>query len=46
MVAWVYLSMWWRGCYRDRHDGFAAMGNGFIDRCGGVVVSEIGVMGF
>ena len=46
MVAWVCLAVWWRGCYQDRHDGFATMGNGFIDRCGGVVVCEIGVMGF
>ena len=37
--------MWWCGCCQDRRDGFATMGNGFIDRCGGVVVIKIGMMG-
>ena len=34
------------GCRRDRHGGFAIMGNGFANRCVGMVIGEIGVIGF
>lgn len=42
----VDLLPWVMGCQRDWGGGFADMGNGFANRCGGVVVSEIRVMGF
>ena len=38
--------MWWHVCRQNWRVGFAAMGNEFANRCGGMVVNEIRVMGF